>query len=429
MLKQRSNFSRITIRRSPRSFFKSLNRTDMSLNLLDSVKGFLTPDLVSQAASLLGEQESGITKALGAATPAILQGIIRHASTDGGSGIMDLARQAAGTGILDQVSGLFGGSSASLLSQGAQWLGTIFGSKSSGLGSLLSSFAGIKSSSSQSILSALAPLALGFIGKQVSSQGLSAQGLMSWLSGQGDSIKSAIPSGFNLASLWEDSPRATPVEVPASGGSAEGMPKWLLPLLLLVLGALALWYFMRGCEARPVAPAVVDTPAVEAVPIGDTLAAVGRETLNVTLPDGTVLSAFKGGIEDRLVSCLNDTACRVGKDVWFDFDNLNFEMGSAKITAESQAQVNNIAAILKAYPKVKIKIGGYTDKTGDAAANKKLSQERAEAVTRAIQSAGAAAAQLLAAEGYGSEFATVPAEASDEARKVDRRISVSVREK
>ena len=401
----------------------------MSLNLLDSVKGFLTPELVSQAASLLGEQESGITKALGAATPAVLQGIMRHASADGGSGIMDLARQAAGTGVLDQVSGLFGGSSASLLTQGSQWLGTIFGSKATGLGNLLASFAGIKSSSSQSLLSALAPLALGFIGKQVSSQGFSAQGLLSWLSGQGDSIKAAVPSGFNLASLWEDSPRATPAEISSSGGSAEGMPKWLLPLLLLVLGALALWYFMRGCEAKPVAPATADTPVVAAVPIGDTLASPGRETFNVTLPDGTVLSAFKGGIEDRLVSCLNDTSCRIGKDVWFDFDNLNFELGSAKITAESQTQVNNIAAILKAYPKVKIKIGGYTDKTGDASANKKLSQERAEAVTKAIQAAGAAVGQLLPSEGYGSEFATVPAEASDEARKVDRRISVSVREK
>jgi outer membrane protein OmpA-like peptidoglycan-associated protein len=129
------------------------------------------------------------------------------------------------------------------------------------------------------------------------------------------------------------------------------------------------------------------------------------------------------------VGCINDAACVPGKDKWFNFDNLNFETNSAKITAESQAQVNNIAAILKAFPKAKIKIGGYTDKSGDAAANKKLSQERADAVTAAVIAAGANKDQLEKAEGYGSEFATVDAKASDAERKVDRKISVSLRAK
>ena len=134
-------------------------------------------------------------------------------------------------------------------------------------------------------------------------------------------------------------------------------------------------------------------------------------------------------MEDKLVTCLNDAACKPGKDLWFDFDNINFETASAKITSESQVQVNNIAAILKAYPAVKVKIGGYTDKVGKEENNKKLSLDRAAAVTEAIKAAGANAAQLLSPEGYGSEFAKEAVDASDEARKKDRRIAVSVREK
>ncbi len=61
--------------------------------------------------------------------------------------------------------------------------------------------------------------------------------------------------------------------------------------------------------------------------------------------------------------------------------------------------------ILKAYPKAKIKIGGYTDKTGDAAVNKKLSNERAQTVAAALKADGSVAAQVKGAEGYGSEFA------------------------
>ena len=154
-----------------------------------------------------------------------------------------------------------------------------------------------------------------------------------------------------------------------------------------------------------------------------------RESTKVKLADGTEINAYKGGVEDQLVACLNDAGCAAGKDKWYDFDNINFETGSAKLTAESQAQVQNIVAILKAYPKAKIKIGGYTDKTGNAAANKTLSQQRADAVMNAIKASGADAGQLVGAEGYGSEFAKVAADASDEERRKDRRIAVQLREK
>jgi outer membrane protein OmpA-like peptidoglycan-associated protein len=84
---------------------------------------------------------------------------------------------------------------------------------------------------------------------------------------------------------------------------------------------------------------------------------------------------------------------------------------------------------MKAYPKAMIKIGGYTDKTGDSLANIKLSNDRAVAVDAAIKAAGVDAARLAKPEGYGSQFAVVPAAASDEERKKDRRIAVGVREK
>ena len=41
------------------------------------------------------------------------------------------------------------------------------------------------------------------------------------------------------------------------------------------------------------------------------------------------------------------------------------------------------AEVLKAYPQAKVRIGGYTDNTGDPAANLTLSQARADNVTAA----------------------------------------------
>ena len=153
------------------------------------------------------------------------------------------------------------------------------------------------------------------------------------------------------------------------------------------------------------------------------------ESVKVTLPGNIEIEANKGGIEDKLVAFLNDSTSKAGKDVWFDFDNLNFKTGSAEITEESNVQVQNIAAVLKAYPKLKIKIGGYTDKTGDSVANMQLSQKRADAVLDALKKSNANSAQLIGAEGYGSEYAKADADAPDEERQKDRRISLGVREK
>jgi outer membrane protein OmpA-like peptidoglycan-associated protein len=213
--------------------------------------------------------------------------------------------------------------------------------------------------------------------------------------------------------------------------SPSGLPKWVLPLLFVVLGTALLFYLFQSYSVPKTNTVSKDSTATVA-PIPDTSVitppAPVRELLKVELPDGTILDAYKGGIEDQLVAFLKDSSAVVSKDRWFDFDNLNFNTGTAEITAESQAQINNIAAILKAFPKAKIKIGGYTDKTGDDAANMKLSKERAEAVKNALTKAGVGK-QVTDAEGYGSQYARAAADAPESDRVHDRRVSVSVREK
>ena len=153
-----------------------------------------------------------------------------------------------------------------------------------------------------------------------------------------------------------------------------------------------------------------------------------RKLTEVSLPGGTKLQAYPGGIEDQLVKFIqsdeykNGTAATL-KDKWFNFDDLNFKFGSTELVPESKRQLDNIVAILKAFPDVKIKIGGYTDKKGDDAANKKLSDDRAKAVKSALEKAGVGT-QVPEAEGYGEEFAAIAETASDEERKADRKTSV-----
>lgn len=153
-----------------------------------------------------------------------------------------------------------------------------------------------------------------------------------------------------------------------------------------------------------------------------------RKLGEVTLSDGTKLEAYPDGIEDQLVKFIQSDEYKNAKaddlkEKWFAFDDLNFKFGTTELVPESKRQLDNIAAILKAYPEVKIKIGGYTDKKGDDAANKKLSDERAKAVKVALEKANVGT-QVPEAEGYGEEFAKVPESASDAERLSDRRTSV-----
>jgi len=159
----------------------------------------------AKAASSLGESEGGITKLLGAGIPTILSGILSNSGTDGGSNVLNLAKQAVGSGILDNAGGIFSGStgSADLLSMGGNLLSGLFGNKIGGLTSLISNFAGVKQSSVGSILSAVAPLALGFIGKHAINNNLSGSGILSWLNGQKAQISSALPAGLNLSGILD----------------------------------------------------------------------------------------------------------------------------------------------------------------------------------------------------------------------------------
>lgn len=413
----------------------------MAFNLIETVRNFITPDVEERAATHLGESRDGISRAISAAIPALFAGFVNRTESGDAQGLLNDARDAARHNLAESSATLFTGGRADQPA-GSGWGSNLFGGRLNAIVNAIASFAGIKTGSANSLLSLLAPLSLGVVGQHAIDHNLDGRGLSSFLASQKDAIMAALPSGFSLANLFTTgagtAAAATETRLRDTTHAVVDEPRrtnWLWPVLLGVAGLALLIYLLgRGCNGDEMASTTTttDTTTQYTAPVAtDTATTVvtTREVTKVRLVNNTELDAYRGGVEEKLVNCLNDAACQAGKDQWFDFDNINFETGSARLTPESQAQVTNIVTILKAYPKAKIKIGGYTDKTGNEPANKKLSQDRADAVTAAIKSGGIGDAQLEAPEGYGSEFAKMPATASDEERRVDRRISVQLREK
>ena len=427
----------------------------MSFDLLSAVKGLFTGDVVSQAAARLGESETGIQKAISSIVPTILAGLLHKAGPQGdATSALAMSREAVGANTPSAISGALQQNAGGWLGKGTEWLQGLFGNKVTTVTTAVASFAGIKASSAGTLLHAATPAALGVAGEHAADQSLNAAGFLTFLNTQQDTILSAVPPGFNLAGLLglgslgelgkKLSGMADNIGARVQGSAAEttrqvtGSNRWIWSLLLIVAAIVLLWYFARGCGGGNVTDDVATDSIAAAspnpvdpliAPIDNSEIATTRESIKVTLPDGVTLDAYKGGIEDQLVQFLKDDRRQARQDVWFDFDNLNFKSGGSELTEDSREQVQHIAAILKAFPKAKIKIGGYTDRTGDSLANMQLSQARATAVLTALQGMDVDADQLLGAEGYGSQFARAPANAPDEERKKDRRISISVREK
>ena len=173
-------------------------------------------------------------------------------------------------------------------------------------------------------------------------------------------------------------------------------------------------------------------PVDEVVVIDGMLNADGNFEYNVgdlfqlSLFDNTMLEVGKNSSEARLVKLIEDkslTTPEQFKENWITLDRTYFKTGSDELTEGSEQQLKNIVAILKAYPKAAIRLGGYTDNTGSAEGNLKLSERRANSVLNKLVALGANKAQL-SAQGYGQEHPICEANDTDECKAKNRRIDI-----
>ncbi len=167
---------------------------------------------------------------------------------------------------------------------------------------------------------------------------------------------------------------------------------WVLGALLLLLLLFAL---LRGCDnedvrSDPAAPPGTNAPAAGA-----------RDTEGQAYAPGTI--AYD--LNSYLAS--GEPAPRT-----FTFDKLNFDTGSAGIRQQDVGDIDQLAQILNAHPRVRIAIIGYADARGSGRRNARLGQERANAVAEALTVRGIARDRLEARSGGES----TPVARNDEAQ-------------
>lgn len=404
----------------------------MAINIFDLAKDVLSSSVLSSQANAMDENEGGISKAIGALLPVVMGGLTNK--TSGNSEIFEQLKNLGGSNILSNLGAAESTSNPVV----GSLLRTIFGDKIGNIVSLISNFAGIKNSSADSLLSLAGSTIFGLLGKQIVGNNLNLDGLTNLLSSQKGLISKAMPAGLSLGSLGlggvfdsfsssakeagdsvSHAAREVESEISGDDGGSPSWLKWLFPLILL---GLLLWWFWPN--NKTVDEVVTDTTEEVQTVLSD---AADRVKETFTFKDISI-TAFRGGIENHMIDYLNSGKYETAneedlKENWYDFDNVKFVHGSSSELETGQEQLENIAKIMKAFPDAKIKIGAYTDKTGDDAANIKISQERADFIKNLLTDLGVGE-QITNAEGYGNEFATVPADASDDERAVDRKMAI-----
>ncbi|WP_300614680.1 OmpA family protein [Dokdonella sp.] len=101
---------------------------------------------------------------------------------------------------------------------------------------------------------------------------------------------------------------------------------------------------------------------------------------------------------------------------------VNFDFAKATLKPDAKPVVDQVVALLKADPALRLSIEGHTDDIGGADANRKLSQQRAQGVVDALVGSGVAADRLKSA-GFGADKPLAD-NANSEGRAKNRRVEL-----
>lgn len=140
------------------------------------------------------------------------------------------------------------------------------------------------------------------------------------------------------------------------------------------------------------------------------------------LPGDRKITIPRAGFEELFLSDLKADEIPAGQ--LYILDRLYFASGSSELNDESLAQIRATAAILQAYPVLRIQLRGHTDSSGSEEINLELSNERAHSVMVALIKQGVLPMRL-SIQGMGSEEAVADNETED-GKMRNRRIDLSI---
>lgn len=270
---------------------------------------------------------------------------------------------------------------------------------------LFVSFYRLEKQVAERLFSVASAVVFGLLGQYLRQRSLQSPSLKGWLEWQLPQIVTAQPTA-----VLNQLPALIPADPAVSRTGSLAPPKRRIwPWLMLVLLLVSLLFSLRGFSV-----------------LQPMQASSKSDVTYRRLADGKQLLLSQRSVENLLITYIESNAPTSEKR-WFTLDHLRFDTNRTELTPVSQEQLRNIVDILRAYPNVEIQLGGYTDKSVNEQMDRRLSQDRADAVRMALVKMGIGESRI-SAEGYGSAYPLVPND-SEVNRAKNRRIDLRVIEK
>ena len=383
-------------------------------SMLAELREMVSPELIAAITRQTNESDAAVTKATDAAIPAFAATIANRSDEPGFMNeFVKLATGAVAYSDVMATAMRLASSPSALDTTTPGWLATMFGKNVVSVTDSLTRYAGIRASTASSMLMAFAPIVLGYFGRLIRRHNLSATALAERMRAERPHIESAVPAGFEMPGIHQSYKATRELVDETTPHSAARHEGWTLPIAALV-AALCLsgvvWWEMASSKYS--------------VPVSDTTPVATGTTgtlLSRPFPEQSRFAFRSGSAEDRLSKYLASSG---SGSMNVDLDRIGFGMGSATLTPPSQAQIDDIAAILREYPNATVTVAGHTDDLGNEQANLALSFARAETVAKALINAGVTADRVHA-EGYGSQK-PVAGNSTARGRAQNRRVTLEV---
>ena len=207
---------------------------------------------------------------------------------------------------------------------------------------------------------------------------------------------------------------------------------------VVMAGALAALLVTTGCATDPVTGQQTMTRGGKGAIAGGVGGALlggligGNTGALIGAGVGSIAGGGIGSYQDKQERALREATQgtqieveRKGDEIQLTFpDTISFDFNSAVVKPEMRGSLQEVAKVLNAYPSTVIGVFGHTDDVGSAAANQRLSEQRAESVVGSLESFGVARARMTP-RGFGY---TQPVASNDtpEGRAQNRRVEIRI---
>jgi hypothetical protein len=171
------------------------------MSMLDMLQQRLGGDAVNQISKQLGTDPATAQSAIAAALPMLVGALARNAQDPGKAGALANALGRHDGSVLDDVAGYLGRGDSS---DGAGILGHVLGARQQTVQTGLGQATGLDASKAGMLLSMLAPLVMGALGKAQREKGLDTGGLAGMLGGEQQRAADAAPGVMGMLSSFLD---------------------------------------------------------------------------------------------------------------------------------------------------------------------------------------------------------------------------------